>query len=135
MCKILNMMVFLSTALDAKYMLMKLMKEYNHIGGYSMYDYSPGCQTSINFNWLKIDYILNILIKYVKSTYFSLWYIFLLAGQYTSFGECGSICRENTVSCSSLLQFCTLCRKNYGGECFNIEGQTFICSCENGEKY
>ena len=74
MCKILNMMVFLSTGLDAKYMLMKLMKEYNHIGGYSMYDYSPGCQTSINFNWLKfIDYIL---IKYVKSTYFSLWYIF-----------------------------------------------------------
>jgi len=80
------MMVFLSTGIDAKYLLMKLMKEYNYISGYR---------------------------------------------QYTSFGECGNICKENTVSCPSLLQFCSICRKNNGGECFNIEGQTFICSCKN----
>ena len=134
-------MVFLSTGLNAKYMLMKLMKEDNDIGGYSMYDYKSGCQTATYWNWLKIDYILNSITIYSSwsstSKAFTFRYdiFFLLSGQYTLFGECGNICRENTVSCPSLLQFCTLCRKNHGGECFNIEGQTFICSCENGEKY
>ena len=91
--------------------------------------------------WLSDRNRFQLIIFWIAKRYTSKAFIFrydiffLLSGQYTSFGECGNICRENTASCPSLLQFCTICRQNYGGECFNIEGQTFICSCKNGEEY
>ena len=55
-------------------------------------------------------------------------------GQFTSFGECGHICRGLTHTCQSVREWCNVCRTTYGGECVNIQGATFQCVCENSKK-
>ena len=70
----------------------------------------------------------------LKKDIYKIWTFFVL-GQYTSFGECGNICRKDSVSCPNLREFCSVCRKLYGGECFNVRKKTYICNCEKGKIY
>jgi len=81
--------------------------------------------------WKK-ETVFELLSSNMKPTFFLIVFLNIsrISGQYTSFGECGNICRKDSLSCPSLREFCSVCRKLYGGECFNVRKKTYICKCE-----